>query len=84
MTREGFMGSHVNSVAPVTATVAVTEQIDDAVVVAGVQLDQVFEEEEKAGVYHPVVQILLVHLWTQTHHGGSKLRAGNDKFTCII
>lgn len=43
-----------------------TEQVDDAVVVAGVQLDQISEEQQKAGVYHRVVQLWWMHLWTQT------------------
>lgn len=34
---------------------ALTEQVDDAVIVAGVQLDQIFKEQQETGIYHSVV-----------------------------
>lgn len=45
-----------------------TEQIDDAVIVAGVQLDEIFEEKEEAGVYHAVVQVFGLNLRAKSEH----------------
>lgn len=41
-----------------------TEQVDDAVIVTGIQLDQVFEEQDEAAVNDGVVEVLGLHLKT--------------------